>query len=91
VATLFGDPYSLSCAAPFCSNTQSSDFGMPVMVAGPAVNTSMGIRIEFSLSPGDSGGVTSVFYIEAPEPAGIALLALAVGAGLALVRRQPNS
>jgi hypothetical protein len=87
VATLFPDPYSLSCGTATCSNTGSTDFGMPVMVAGPGVGASMGIRIEFELSPGDSGGVTSVFYVEAPEPAATALLALALGAGLLMERR----
>ena len=63
VQTLFNPAYALSCTPAFCSNSQSTDFGIPVPIGGPAALTSIGIRIQFDLSPGDSAGVTSVFNI----------------------------
>ena len=79
VQTLFDPAYALGCTPAFCSDTDSTDFGIPIPIAGPGASTSIGIRIQFDLSPGDSAGVTSVFNINAvPEPVTGALL----GAGL---------
>jgi hypothetical protein len=88
VQTLFDPAYSLSCTPAFCSNSQSTDFGIPVPIGGPGATTSIGIRIQFDLSPGDSAGVTSVFNIVAiPEPVTGALLGAGVLA-LALAGRR---
>lgn len=88
VQTLFNPVYALSCTPAFCSDTDSADFGIPVPIAGPAALTSIGIRIQFDLSPGDSAGVTSVFNIVAiPEPVSGALLASGL-LGLALAGRR---
>ena len=85
VQTLFNDPYSLTCGTAFCSTTQNTSFGP---VAGPGVTTNMGIDIRFTLSPGDSATITSVFNIvSAPEPATAALLALGLLALVAHRRR----
>lgn len=77
VRTLLPMPYTLSCAPPFCSTTDSDDFGIfpNAPEIGPQANSDIAIRIRFDLSPGDSAGVTSVFNIEAvPEPATAVLL-----------------
>jgi hypothetical protein len=81
---LLDDPYSLSCTPFNCSTTDSDNFGIPVRIAGPGATTSMGITVQFLLSPGDSASVTSVFnIIPVPEPTtavtfGLGLLGLAI-------------
>jgi hypothetical protein len=91
VTTLLDDPYTLTEPLFLGTETASADFGIPFpgsAISGPAVSSTIGIRIRFILSPGDSLGVTSVFYVEAdaPEPALIGVGALL--AGLVLVRRR---
>jgi hypothetical protein len=75
--TLFNDPFSLSCAGAACSNSNNTSFGIPTPLSGPAVSSSIGITITFTLSPGASAGVTSAFDV-VPEPTTFAL----VGAGI---------
>ena len=88
VAALFSPAYSLPCAGAFCSDTDSTDFGIPIPIAGPGATTSIGVQIQFDLSPGDSAGVTSVFNINAvPEPMTGALLAAGI-MGLAIAGRR---
>jgi hypothetical protein len=84
VASLLDDPYTLTEAVVFGTETGSDAFGP---AGGPAATTSIGIRIRLVLSPGDLIGVTSIFNIEAaPEPALLGLGTLLVG--LALIRRR---
>ena len=45
-------------------------------VDGPAALDSIGIRITFSLTPGEQMSFTSVFSVVVPGPAGLAFLAL---------------
>ena len=86
VRTLFDAPYALTCVAPFCSTSDSDDFGIfpnPPEI-GPQANATIGIRLRFQLSPGDSAGITSVFNIEAvPEPDDARCAARAGSRGLA--------
>lgn len=59
-------------------------FGTPIpsMTGGPAALSTIGIRYDFSLTPGDVAGVSGNFTIEAvPEPAAMVLL---IGGGMLL-------
>jgi hypothetical protein len=89
VQTLFPLGYSLSCAPPFCSTTDSDDFGIPVAIGPfPQALSDIAIRIRFVLSPGDTLGVSSVFNIEAvPEPMTLGLLGVVLAGALAARRR----
>jgi hypothetical protein len=84
------DPVSLSLAdcsplvTPGCTATISD--GVVNQLAGPGVATQIGITLSFTLSPGDSIGVTSRFEI-VPEPATLGLLGSGL-AGLALLGRR---
>jgi hypothetical protein len=62
-------------STPGCTATTSD--GVLVQAAGPGVATTIGIRLEFTLSPGESIAATSRFEI-VPEPATLLL----VGGGL---------
>jgi len=63
-----------------------SSFGQPVPIPGPAVATSIGIRLDFTLTAGDSVAFTSFFrVVPVPAPGGLALLGLV---GLVSRRRR---
>lgn len=70
------------------ANLAAASFGLPgVTLPGPAANASIGIRLDFTLTPGDSASFTSNFFvIPVPEPGTGLLLAFGLGA-LALRRR----
>ncbi len=86
---LFTDPFDTGFIAP---STTSPTFGPEVFGApvfpptfpGPAVVGSIGIHFEFSLTPGDSVGITGGFNV-VPEPATAGMVILG---GLALLRRR---
>jgi hypothetical protein len=75
-----------NCTPFNCTTTASENFGIPVRIPGPGASLSMGITVQFELSPGDSAAVTSVFnIIPVPEPStaltvGFGLLGLAIAA-----------
>lgn len=90
VQTLLSPAYSLSCTPAFCSTTDSASFGIPVPIIGPGALSSIGITVQFTLTPGDSAGVTSVFNIIAvPEPGTAILMAIGV-VGLSLAGRRQS-
>ena len=75
-------PFDSSVTLAFGSgSTGSDDFGLPGLTQpGPAVATSIGIQLTFTLTPGDSASFTSRFeVVEVPEP----MAGLLLGSGLA--------
>lgn len=95
-ATIFANPYFLSCtsgALLACTVADSGSFG-PLVAAKNAM-TSIGIRHTFTLTPGDSIGISSSLVvagspdpsINLPEPSMATLLASGLGI-LAMLGRQ---
>jgi hypothetical protein len=85
------DPVSLTQAncSPFpntngCTATTSDGIVLQALPAGVA--TVIGIKLQFTLSPGDSIGITSRFEI-VPEPTTLLLVGMGV-TGLAIARRR---
>ena len=85
VKTLLNNPFSLPVAA-FDSNVTTAKFGLPIPDVGGAVNSSIGIKLHFNLTPGDQAGISSQFTAN-PVPEPTALMGLAIG-GLLLARRR---
>jgi len=85
VKTLLNHPFTLPVAA-FDSNVTTAKFGIPTPDAGGAVNTSIGIKLHFNVTPGDQAGITSQFTAN-PVPEPTTLMGLALG-GLVLARRR---
>ncbi len=57
------------------NNIPASDFGLPGPTEpGPAALNSIGIQLEFELSPGDSVAISSFFQVEIPSPGSASLL-----------------
>lgn len=85
--TLLPDPTSVGCSSSGCTTTTSANFpGGPV---APGVATQIGIALEFTLTPGDTAGLTSVFQIT-PEPT-TALLLTSGLLGLVVAGRRRRS
>jgi len=84
VRTLQGFPFTLSTTQ--SANSSSAQFGFDLNNA--AVTSSIGILLQFQLSPGDTAAIISDFQVVAvPEPSSMALL-LAGGALLIWRRRS---
>jgi hypothetical protein len=68
------NPITLADCLPFVSNgcSATSSNGIASQAAGPGVATQIGITPTFTLSPGDSAGITSRFEI-VPEPSTVLL------------------
>jgi len=91
VGTIAPPGGTFSFPTAFHTNSITGAFGdTPVIPSapGPAVNNSIGIRYDFTLSPGDRLGVTGVFVV-VPEPASMALLA--AGLGVVTLRRRTHA
>lgn len=87
--TLYPASYSASATAFDSATVPVASFGFPSppSLPGPAVASSIGIRLDFTLTPGDSASFTSNFVVEpVPEPA----TGLLLGGGLAVlgIRRR---
>jgi hypothetical protein len=79
---------------PFESETKSAAFGTPIpSLPGPAALSTIGIRYDFSLTAGDSAGVTGVFVVQVPsepipEPGSITLAGFAALLLAAVARKR---
>jgi hypothetical protein len=83
--TLLPDPTSVSCSTAGCSQTASANFLSGP--AGPGVATEIGITLQFTLTSGDSAGLTSRFEIT-PEPTTVLLFASGLGGLIVLGRKR---
>ncbi len=88
VQTLYDDPTSYSAGGFLSVNVPSLAYGTPIpSQAGPPALTSIAIRLDFTLTAGDSASFTSNFVVlPLPEPATGGLLALGF-VGLAIARK----
>ncbi|MCB9847906.1 MAG: hypothetical protein H6814_05780 [Phycisphaeraceae bacterium] len=68
------------------NSTGFEDFGTPIPSApGPAVNSTIGILLQFELTQGDSVSWTSSFVVNIPSPGAMGLLGMA---GVVAIRRR---
>src|SRR6185503_1888233 len=68
-ASLYTDPYSATVGVSGgTANVLATSFGQPFPVGGPAVVGNIGIRLQFTLTPGDTIALTSFFRVN-PVPA----------------------
>lgn len=76
-------------AFPDSSAVAAATFGLPGQTTpGPAATSTIGIRYDFSLTPGDRAAFTGNFRIEAvPEPSSV-LLGVGIVGMMSLVRRR---
>lgn len=88
--TLLGPGFSLS--APFAggSATASASAGLPgATIVSIGANSTISITHTFTLTPGDSIGLTSFYQVDAlPEPGSLALLGAGAAACLLIGRRR---
>jgi len=75
---LYADPQSFSAGGFLSGNVPNLAFGTPIpSQPGPAVATSIGIKLDFLLTKQDSATFSSVFVVQpVPEPGTAALLGL---------------
>ncbi len=73
------DPFSQNAGGSFQSAAVGpADFGIPAPVAATqSIDSSIGILLDFDLTPGDSVSFTSIFEVVVPAPGVIGLLAVA--------------
>jgi len=91
VQTLYNNPNSFVVTPPFGSaSVPNAAFGSPIpSLPGPAANNTIAIQLKFTLSPGDSMALTSVFVVNpVPEPVGLGMFGLAAAGLLGRRRRQ---
>ncbi len=79
---LLVDPFSASAGGPFQSGTVGP---ASFMADSHAVESSIGIMLDFDLTPGDSASFTAIFEVIVPAPAGLPFLA---ALGLVAGRRR---
>lgn len=81
VPLLSGPATFLAPPAPQSGGIGPASFGVPIpSLPGPAALTSIGIRLSFTLSPGDSASFTSVFRVDPiPEPSTVVLMGIGIG------------
>jgi hypothetical protein len=85
---LYADPSSFLAPVDISGNVPATSFGSPVYLPGPAVATTIGIQLDFTLTAGDSASFTSNHIVlPVPEPAPATMMLLGLGA-LALRRRR---
>lgn len=91
--TLHNSPFSTTTSVGGTSPFGFVDFGLPPnSQPGPAINSSIGIRMEFTLTPGDSASVTSRFEVEAvPVPAAVWLFGSGLLGLIGVARRKKVS
>jgi hypothetical protein len=80
-------PASFVAPVDISGNVPAVSFGSPVFLPGPAVATSIGIQLDFTLTAGDSASFTSNHIVVAPEPAPATMMLLGLLV-LALRRRS---
>jgi len=80
--SLYPDSQSVAAGQFLSNNITNTNFGAPIpSLPGPSVLTSIGIRIDFTLTPFDSASFTSnhvVIPVPEPHTAGLLLLGLAL-------------
>ena len=91
--TLLDDPFSVTVPGSGGSaDVGPADFGLPAnSQLGPAITSDIGIRIQFSLTAGDSVSFTSVFSVEetaVPVPAAVWLFGSGLVGLIGIARRK---
>ena len=90
--TLLNHPFSLTVAGLGANaNIGPASFGLPPnSQPGPAIANTIGIRMEFDLTPGDAVSFTSRFEVAVPVPAAVWLFGSGL-LGLAGIARRKHS